>query len=103
MRLLREAIVADPRNVDLYLDFATVSMDHQSFQAGIAMINSGLALQPNVAALYVARGSLTFNWHSMTRPRLIFWKKPMRSIPSEQSVQPPWDWKQSRRTTPIKR
>ena len=58
VRLLREAIFADPRNVDLYLDFATVSMDHQSFQAGIAMINSGLALQPNVAALYVARGIL---------------------------------------------
>jgi tetratricopeptide (TPR) repeat protein len=58
VRLLREAIVADPRNVDLYLDFANVSMDHKSFQAGIAMINSGLALQPNVAALYVARGVL---------------------------------------------
>jgi tetratricopeptide (TPR) repeat protein len=58
VRLLREAIVADPRNIDLYLDFANVSMDHQSFQAGIAMINSGLVLQPNVAALYVARGIL---------------------------------------------
>ncbi|PYY08159.1 MAG: hypothetical protein DMG61_24135, partial [Acidobacteria bacterium] len=58
VRLLRQAIVSDPGNIDLYLDFANISMDHQSFQAGIAMINSGLALQPNAARLYVARGVL---------------------------------------------
>jgi tetratricopeptide (TPR) repeat protein len=56
--LLRQAIVSDPRNLDLYLDFANISMDHQSSQVGIAMINSGLALQPNAASLYVARGVL---------------------------------------------
>ncbi len=56
--LLRQAIVSDPRNVALYLDFATISMDHQSFPAGIAMINSGLNLQPNAAELYLARGVL---------------------------------------------
>jgi tetratricopeptide (TPR) repeat protein len=56
--LLRQAIISDPRDVALYLDFAGISMDHQSFPAGIAMINSGLVLQPNVAALYVARGIL---------------------------------------------
>ncbi len=56
--LLRRAIVSDPRNVSLYLDFATISMDHQSFPAGIAMINSGLTLQPNAAELYLARGVL---------------------------------------------
>jgi len=58
VRLLRQAIVSDPRNIDLYLDFANISMDHQSFQVGIAMINSGLALQPNAPQLYVARGVL---------------------------------------------
>jgi tetratricopeptide (TPR) repeat protein len=56
--LLRQAIIAEPRNIDLYLDFVNLSMDHQSFQAGVAMINSGLAVQPNAAQLYVARGVL---------------------------------------------
>ncbi len=56
--LLRQAIVSDPRNIDLYLDFANISMDHHSFQVGIAMINSGLGLQPDAAPLYVARGVL---------------------------------------------
>ena len=56
--LLRQAIISDPRDVALYLDFASISMDHQSFPAGIAMINSGLQLQPNAAELYLARGVL---------------------------------------------
>jgi tetratricopeptide (TPR) repeat protein len=56
--LLRRAIISDPRNVALYLDFASISMDHQSFPAGIALINSGLAVQPNSAELYLARGVL---------------------------------------------
>lgn len=55
---LRQAIVADPRNVDLYVDFANLSMQHQSFQAGIDLINSGLELQPKAAALYLTRGVL---------------------------------------------
>ena len=58
VRVLREAIVTDPRNTDLYLDFANLSMDHQSFQVGVDMINSGLKLQPTAARLYVARGVL---------------------------------------------
>jgi len=58
VRLLRQAIVSDPRNIDLYLDFANISLDHQSFQPGIAMLNSGIALQPNAAQLYIARGVL---------------------------------------------
>jgi tetratricopeptide (TPR) repeat protein len=58
VRVLHQAIVTNPRDVDLYLDFATISMDHQSFQVGIDVINSGLSLQPEAAALYVARGVL---------------------------------------------
>jgi tetratricopeptide (TPR) repeat protein len=58
VRTLRQAIVTDPRNVDLYLDFANLSMDHQSFDVGVDVINSGLKLQPGAAALYVARGIL---------------------------------------------
>jgi tetratricopeptide (TPR) repeat protein len=58
VRLLRQAIVTDPRDVDLYLDFANISIDHQSFQVGIDVINSGIGVQPGAAALYVARGVL---------------------------------------------
>src|SRR5215469_2920705 len=55
---LRNAIVADPRNVDLYLDFANLSFTHQSFQVGIDMIAAGLKLMPEAAPLYLARGVL---------------------------------------------
>jgi len=58
VRLLRQAIVANPHNINLYLDFANVSLDHQSFQVGVDMINAGLAAEPNAAPLYVARGVL---------------------------------------------
>jgi len=58
VRTLRQAILDDPRNTDLYLDFTDLSMDHQSFQVGIDVINSGLQLQPKAAPLYVARGVL---------------------------------------------
>ena len=39
---LRQAVLLDPRNVDLYLDFAALSFTHQSFQVGIDMIDAGL-------------------------------------------------------------
>jgi len=58
VRLLRQAILADPHNINLYLDFANVSLDHQSFQVGVDMINAGLGAEPKAAALYVARGVL---------------------------------------------
>jgi tetratricopeptide (TPR) repeat protein len=58
VRVLRQAIVTNPRDTDLYLDFADLSMDHQSFQVGIDVINSGLRVQPTAAPLYVARGVL---------------------------------------------
>ena len=58
VRILHQAIVADPHNVNLYLDFANVSIDHQSYQVGVDMINAGLAAEPKSAPLYVARGVL---------------------------------------------
>jgi tetratricopeptide (TPR) repeat protein len=58
VKLLRDAIVKDPRQVSSYVDFANVAFIHQSFQAGIEMINSGLRLQPESAPLYLARGVL---------------------------------------------
>jgi tetratricopeptide (TPR) repeat protein len=57
-RILREAIVGDPRNTALYLDFANMALDHESFQAGIEMVDAGLRFQPQAAELYLARGVL---------------------------------------------
>jgi len=58
VKILREAIVKDPLQTALYVDFAELAMDHQSFQTGVEMINSGLKLQPDAPQLYVARGVL---------------------------------------------
>jgi tetratricopeptide (TPR) repeat protein len=58
VRILRQAIVAYPHDVNLYVDFANVSMDHQSYQVGVDMINAGLEREPKAAPLYVARGIL---------------------------------------------
>jgi tetratricopeptide (TPR) repeat protein len=55
---LRQAILLDPRNTSLYLDFATICFAHESFQVGIDVITEGLSLQPNAEDLYVARGVL---------------------------------------------
>jgi tetratricopeptide (TPR) repeat protein len=55
---LRQAILLNPRNVSLYLDFANISFAHESFQVGIDVISEGLTLQPNADDLYVARGVL---------------------------------------------
>jgi tetratricopeptide (TPR) repeat protein len=58
VRILRQAIVSDPHNVNLYVDFANISIDHQSYAVGVDMINAGLKLEPKSAPLYVARGIL---------------------------------------------
>lgn len=56
--LLRQAILLEPQNLNLYLDFANLSYAHDSFQVGIDVITDGLALQPNAAPLYFSRGVL---------------------------------------------
>jgi tetratricopeptide (TPR) repeat protein len=56
--LLRKAILADPTNVDAYLDFADLSYDHASMQVGIDILNAGMTQLPNEARLYLARGIL---------------------------------------------
>ena len=55
---LRHAILLDPQNVQLYVDFAAISATHQSFQVGINVVNDGINLQPKAAPLYFARGVL---------------------------------------------
>ena len=56
--LLRQAILADPRNSDLYLQFATLSFAHDSYGVGIDVLNAGLTQLPKAAELYLARGIL---------------------------------------------
>jgi tetratricopeptide (TPR) repeat protein len=56
--LLRQAILLEPQNLNLYLDFANLSYSHDSFQVGIDVITDGLALQPNAAPLFFSRGVL---------------------------------------------
>ena len=58
VELLRQAILLQPDNVNLYLDFANLSSVHQSFQVGINVVNDGLNQQPKAAPLYFARGIL---------------------------------------------
>lgn len=55
---LRQAILLDPGNVNLYLDFANLSYAHDSFQVGINVVSDGISLQPKAAPLYFARGVL---------------------------------------------
>jgi tetratricopeptide (TPR) repeat protein len=56
--LLRRAIILSPKNPNYYLDFATLSFNHSSFQVGVDMLNAGLSQLPNEASLYAARGIL---------------------------------------------
>jgi tetratricopeptide (TPR) repeat protein len=58
VRILRQAIVADPHKINLYIDFADLCLDHRSFLVGIDMINAGLKFEPNSASLYATRGVL---------------------------------------------
>src|SRR6185437_17059974 len=52
VELLRQAIVLNPKNVKYYLDFATLSFNHQSFKVGIDMVNVGVKQLPKAAPLY---------------------------------------------------
>jgi tetratricopeptide (TPR) repeat protein len=58
VQLVRQAIIANPKNSKYYVDFAALSFNHQSFQVGVDMINAGLQQIPKAANLYVARGIL---------------------------------------------
>jgi tetratricopeptide (TPR) repeat protein len=55
---LRQAILLDPQNVNLYLDFANLSYVHDSAQVGVNVVSDGIAMQPKAAPLYFARGVL---------------------------------------------
>ncbi len=56
--LLRRAIVLSPETASYYVAFASLCLDHDSFQVGIDMLNVGLKHIPNDPSLYVSRGLL---------------------------------------------
>ncbi len=55
---LRQAILLDPRNLNLYLDFAHICYDHNSYQVGVDVVSDGIGQLPQVAPLYLTRGVL---------------------------------------------
>ncbi|MGB0011429.1 MAG: tetratricopeptide repeat protein [Candidatus Sulfotelmatobacter sp.] len=55
---LRQAILLDPKNVNLYVDFANISAAHDSFQVGIDVVSDGISQLPSAVPLYLARGVL---------------------------------------------
>jgi tetratricopeptide (TPR) repeat protein len=55
---LRQAILLDPHNANLYVDFANLSSTHDSFQVGIDVVSDGIGQLPKAAPLYLARGVL---------------------------------------------
>ena len=56
--LLRQAIVANPSNANLYTSFAALCLTHDSFQVGIDMLNAGIQRIPSDSSLYISRGLL---------------------------------------------
>ena len=56
--LLRQAIVLSPTNATYYVAFAALSLDHESYQVGIDMIDAGLQRISNDPSLYISRGLL---------------------------------------------
>jgi tetratricopeptide (TPR) repeat protein len=56
--VLRSAILADPKNVGPYLQFASLSYDHESPQVGIDILTAGLTQLPKEPRLYLVRGVL---------------------------------------------
>ena len=58
VEMLRKAILLDPKDVQLYVDFAALAASHQSVQVGIDVVNDGINGEPKAAALYFARGVL---------------------------------------------
>lgn len=55
---LRQAILLDPKNINLYVEFANLSSVHDSSQVGIDVVSDGISQLPKAAPLYLARGVL---------------------------------------------
>ena len=58
LQLFGKAILLDPQNVNLYVDFANLCSAHDSFQVGIDVVSDGIGQLPKAVPLYLARGVL---------------------------------------------
>ena len=58
VKLLRKALIVNPKDMDAYMQFASVSFDHASPKVGIDIIDFGLRHLPNEPRLYLLRGIL---------------------------------------------
>jgi tetratricopeptide (TPR) repeat protein len=56
--LLRQAIVLSPKTPSYYAAFASLCLEHDSFQVGVDMMNVGLKYIPDDPSLYLSRGLL---------------------------------------------
>jgi tetratricopeptide (TPR) repeat protein len=67
LAVLRQAILADPKKVEPYLQFAMLSYDHASPQVGIDILDAGLTQLPQEPRLYLVRGILLTQLGQFTR------------------------------------
>jgi tetratricopeptide (TPR) repeat protein len=67
IELLRQAILQNPKYVNAYLQFATLSYEHASPQVGIDVLNAGLTQLPNEPKLYLVRGILLTQFGEFAR------------------------------------
>jgi Flp pilus assembly protein TadD len=67
IELLRNAILANPKDVDAYLQFAALSYDHVSPHVGIDILNAGLTQLPDEPRFYLVRGILLTQLGEFTR------------------------------------
>jgi len=58
IELLRKALLANPKDVEAYLQFAALSYDHASPKVGIDILDAGLTQLPKEPKLYLVRGVL---------------------------------------------
>ncbi len=56
--VLRQALLVDPKDLDAYLQFVTLSFDHASPQVGIDIASAGVGQMPKEPRLYLVRGIL---------------------------------------------
>jgi len=67
VELLHKLILAAPKDVDAYLQFALMSFDHTSPQVGIDIVNAGLTQLPREPRLYLVRGILRTQFGEFAR------------------------------------
>ena len=92
VELLRQAIVTNPKKIRYYLDFATLSFNHQSFQVGIDMVNVGLKESPKAAPSISRVAFSTFSSRTMTMARLIS-RPPCTLTPARPRVPSRKEWR----------